>query len=460
MSVSLGRNLLRTLAAPTLLLVFAAGGVAYGTAKTVVSAAYDQNLVNLAHGIAGHVHPQVGGIELALSREAEMVLRTDTLDRIFFRVRDDTGAILGGDTDLPPLGDASGISAAGPGRTRSPIPEFADIDYRNESIRAVRMYRPIGQRGVYITVAETLNKRNDALDRLLLGFGSVAALLLAAVGIAARFGIPSGLSPLARLEHSLAARSGTDLTPIDPEGVPLEIREVVRALDGLLERLRAANNAQRHFLQDAAHQLRTPLAALQIQLELLVDGADAAAIARLQHSVARLTRLANQLLALARAESGPRLIAAASPIELAPLIDALVEDWLQLADQKGIDFGVQREPITITGDPTMLQELIANLVDNALKYTPTGGCVTLRCTCEGDFVAIEVVDDGAGIPEAVRERVFERFYRLPDAGASGSGSGLGLAIAREIVHCHRGSISIDAGDDGRGTCVRVRLPLE
>ncbi len=457
MPASLRRNLLRTLAVPTLLIVVAAGGLAYGTAKAVVGAAYDQNLVNLAHGVAGHVHLHEAGIELALSREAEMVLRTDTLDRIFFRVRDDTGAILGGDADLPVPGDPGEASAATATGRRSPIPAFIDLDYRDEAIRAVRLYRPIGQRGVNITVAETLNKRSDALDRLLLGLGSAVALLLAAVAVAARFGIPSGLSPLARLEHSLATRSGTDLSPIDPANVPVEIREVVRSLNGLLERLRAANAAQRHFLQDAAHQLRTPLAGLQVQLELLRNGADAAAIGRLRLSVARLTRLANQLLALARAESGQRLVAEASPIELAPLIDALVEDWVQLADQKNIDLGVQRDPVTMTGDPTMLQELIANLMDNALKYTPAGGCVTLRCAAGNDAVDIEVVDDGPGIPEAARERAFERFYRLPDAGASGSG--LGLAIAREIAHCHGGSIVLGDGPGGCGTRVRVRLPL-
>lgn len=240
--------------------------------------------------------------------------------------------------------------------------------------------------------------------------------------------------------------------------MPREVREVIGAVNGLLERLRTANAQQRAFLQDAAHQLRTPLAGLQMQLELLeARPADDAARARLRQSVARVTRLANQLLALARAEAGERLIADATEVELAALIDAMVEDWVDRADARNIDLGIEREPVRVHGDPTLLQELIANLMDNALKYGRAGGMVGLRCVIEDDHVLIEVCDDGTGIAPAVREQVFERFYR--HAGSQANGSGLGLSIAREIVRSHGGRIAIDDGPNGRGTCVRVSLPL-
>lgn len=471
MQTSLRRNLLSALAAPTVVLLVTAGAVAYSSAKWVVGNAYDGNLINLAQAIATHVHAAPDGLTLTLSPEVEAVLRTDTVDRIYFRVRDQQGRLLGGDAELPTMDDSDALSSlpvpytpvgkeAPPARVPMPSsrPLFRDLAHAGQPIRAVRLYRESGASGFYITVAETLGKRSEAIDRLVVGFAWAGALLLIAAAVVARFSIPSGLAPLERLENSLRLRSGTDLSPIDPAGVPREVREVIGAVNGLLERLRTANAQQRAFLQDAAHQLRTPLAGLQMQLELLeARPADDAARARLRQSVARVTRLANQLLALARAEAGERLIADATEVELAALIDAMVEDWVDRADARNIDLGIEREPVRVHGDPTLLQELIANLMDNALKYGRAGGMVGLRCVIEDDHVLIEVCDDGTGIAPAVREQVFERFYR--HAGSQANGSGLGLSIAREIVRSHGGHIAIDDGPNGRGTCVRVSLPL-
>jgi len=151
-------------------------------------------------------------------------------------------------------------------------------------------------------------------------------------------------------------------------------------------------------------------------------------------------------------------MADATEVDLAALIDAMVEDWVERADARQIDLGIEREPVRIAGDPTLLQELIANLMDNALKYGRTHGTVSLRCARTGESVLIEVCDDGPGIPPVVREQVFERFYRHAGTAAA-TGSGLGLSIAREIVHSHGGRIDIDDGPQDCGTCVRVRLPL-
>lgn len=475
MQASLRRNLLSALAAPTVVLLVTAGAVAYSSAKWVVGNAYDGNLINLAQAIATHVHAAPDGLTLTLSPEVEAVLRTDTVDRIYFRVRDQQGRLLGGDAELPTMDDSDALSSlpvpytpvgkeAPPARVPMPSsrPLFRDLAHAGQPIRAVRLYRESGASGFYITVAETLGKRSEAIDRLVVGFAWAGALLLIAAGVVARFSIPSGLAPLERLENSLRVRSGTDLSPIDPAGVPREVREVIGAVNGLLERLRTANAQQRAFLQDAAHQLRTPLAGLQMQLELLeARPADDAARARLRQSVARVTRLANQLLALARAESGERLIADATEVDLGALIDAMVEDWVDRADARNIDLGIERESVHLHGDPTLLQELIANLMDNALKYGRAGGMVGLRCVMQDDHVLIEVCDDGPGIAPAVREQVFERFYR--HAASQADGSGLGLSIAREIVRSHGGRIAIDDGpanaEGGRGTCVRVSLPL-
>lgn len=473
MQRSLYRGLLQTFAGPTFLLLAAAGGLSYGVAKSVIGSAYDQNLVNLAHGVAIHLQPSNGVVTLQLSREAEAVLRTDTIDMIFFRVRAADGKILGGDADLPSLDpphvankpdaseELSNVEALPVSRSaaQTSAVQLFDSEYRGAPIRAIKLTQITNSQAFYVTVAETLNKRQQAMERLLLGFGSAAIMLLAAATLAVRFGIPSGLAPLKQLEDELSERSGTDLAPIDPDRIPREIREVVRALNALFDRLSAAHRGQRQFLQDAAHQLRTPLASLQMQLELLeTRPADSTAFLRLKHSVLRVTRLANQLLALARAESGMQLMATASPVDMAVLIDDMIEDWLDQADARSIDLGIERSKTTITGDPTLLRELIANLMDNALRYTSDGGEISLRCVEIEDLLHIDVSDSGPGIPESLREAVFERFYRLPDTTLSGSG--LGLPIAREIALCHRGTIDIGTGPGGKGTLVRVRMPLK
>lgn len=468
---SLRRSLLRALVAPIVVALLAGGVFGYRAAEKVVASAYDESLLNLANGIANRARVENGQITINLSAEAEELLRTDTMDHIYFRVRDDSGRIIAGDADLPP--PELPAQDLPPNFSELPQPEiqardphatstnfrlyFFDSHFRGEPIRGVRFHPFVDNHGFYVTVAETLGKRRAAIRDLLLGFGLAVLLVLAAAGAVVHYGIPSGLASLRELEEQLAARSGQDLTPVDLTDVPLEIRELVRALNALLSRLREAHAAQREFLQDAAHQLRTPLAGLQVQIELLHSGqADQSASKNLRKSVTRVTRLANQLLALARAEAGHHLMTNATSVNLAEMIDEMLEEWLRSADEKNIDFGVQRDASTITGDPTLLRELIANLVDNALKYTPMGGQVTLRCTVVGEVVEIDVSDNGPGIPEHERERVFERFHRLPDAVASGSG--LGLPIAREIVAGHHGTIDITCGTDGKGTCVQVRMP--
>ncbi|MCB1965649.1 MAG: sensor histidine kinase [Candidatus Accumulibacter sp.] len=468
---SLRSSLLKALAGPLLVALCAGGVFAYRAAEKVVSSAYDQSLLNLANGIANRVRVEDGGVTINLTGEAEALLRTDTVDHIYFRVRDDSGQIIAGDADLPPPEIAAPILAEivpdpGPPNTSprdvstkaaAPRSLFFDTRFRGQAIRGVRFHPVVDKHGIYVTVAETLGKRRDAIRDLLLGFGLAVLLLLAAVAVVVRYGITSGLASLRQLEKELAERSGQDLAPVDLRHVPVEIREVVGALNALLTRLREANAAQREFLQNAAHQLRTPLAALQVQVELLCREQPELSVPNsLRTSVKRVTRLANQLLALARAEGSQHLMASASSVDLAGLIDEMLEEWLRIADEKKIDFGIQRDVATVTGDPTLLRELIANLVDNALKFTPAGGQVTLRCVHTATVVEIDVSDSGPGIPEHERNRVFERFHRLPDATTVGSG--LGLPIAREIVCGHRGSITITSCADGKGTNVQVRLP--
>jgi two-component system sensor histidine kinase TctE len=295
------------------------------------------------------------------------------------------------------------------------------------------------------------------------------------------------------LAEAVEDRSPRDLSPIDEAASPTEVRPLVHSLNRLFALVNAQAEGQRRFVADAAHQLRTPLAGLQAQVEAwammakasapprvphqeserkmaltqegraqgaIVLGADQ--IEKLRNATRRTSQLAHQLLALSRADA--RSLDAQPPqrVDLKDLCEALLESFLDAATGKGLDLGLDVQPVHVTGHGWLLRELVSNLVDNAIKYTPAGGIVTLRCGMRQGRagpprVFIEVEDDGPGVPEAERARVTQRFYRVP--GTVGEGTGLGLAIADEIARVHRASLRLGAGPQGRGLLVTVTFPL-
>jgi two-component system, OmpR family, sensor kinase len=272
-----------------------------------------------------------------------------------------------------------------------------------------------------------------------------------------------GLSPLRRLTRALDTRHPEALEPLPDARLPFEVQPLVRALNALLERLSAAIETQKAFVADAAHELRTPLAAVQIQAQLVAraqdDCARRDAMTDLQAGVTRATRLAEQLLALARAEPDGR--AASGSVDLHALVEDCVLAYAPLAQQRGVDLGIERsEPATVTGDPEALRVMLNNLLDNATKYTPSGGRVDVFLQVDDGHPVVSIGDSGPGIPEAERDRVFDRFYRV-GAGASRArtdvaGSGLGLAIVRRIALQHRATISLGDSQAG-GLLVSVRF---
>jgi two-component system, OmpR family, sensor histidine kinase TctE len=274
------------------------------------------------------------------------------------------------------------------------------------------------------------------------------------------FGVGKGLEPLEHLREEIEARSHRDLRPIPPEHAPVEVRPLLIALNELLARLDRTLQSQQQFVANAAHQLRTPLAGLRMQVEYGLSQSDPAehlrVLRELGLSTERAVRLANQLLTLARAEAGFAQADSMRIIDLRNVAGEAAESLMPAAIRKRIDLGLELHAAPLRGDFFLLKELLSNLIDNAIAYTPSGGRITVSTASEGGIAMLRVEDDGIGIPESQRLLVFERFYRAD--GTAGEGCGLGLAIVREIAHLHGGKVDIQSPARGRGTIVSLEFP--
>ena len=309
-------------------------------------------------------------------------------------------------------------------------------------------------------VGETLHKRNRLVGEILAAELVPTALFAVAAIALATLGVSRGLQPLERLRSELLQRAPRDLRPLSASAAPVEIAPVVDAFNRLLDQVREASTMRQRFLATAAHQLRTPLAGLQMHLELLLRRGLPAEVRneveRIHRASVRASRLANQLLALAKVESAAGASRKFERIDLLATAGAAADQWVAEARDRDIDLGFSLGAAEIEGDPLLLGELVDNLLDNALRYTPAGGAVTVHTGCRDGVPFLCVEDTGPGIPAQERGKVLERFYRIP--GTSGEGSGLGLAIVREVVDRHRGTLEIDTPDGAGGTRFCVRFP--
>ncbi len=432
----------------TLLVAGAVG--AYFLSLEPASEAYDQALVDVGIALGERIRSSGDSVSFDLPRAAEQVLRTDKYDTIYYHVRDANGTALAGDPGLPPIP-----------ASQEPVDGVVAFDgeYRDQKIRVVALLVPCGGKTCTVQVAETTNKRNRLARNIVLS-SLVPELLIALATLAiVWFGVKRGLAPLEILSAEIRSRSARDLRPIDPSHAPEEARPLVGALNQLFGQVAESTGNQQRFLANAAHQLRTPLAGLQAHTELAlaqdVPEAHRAQLEQVHRATIRTARLANQLLALARVEPGGTRVDAA-PVNLRAVVEGAADEWVHRALAKEIDLGFELLDAQVSGDALLLREALANLVHNALEYTPQGGRVTVTTGMRNDCAFLEVEDDGPGIPPAEREQVLERFYRVP--GTSGTGSGLGLSIVREIALAHAAEISIHAGAHGRGSKVGLTFP--
>lgn len=316
------------------------------------------------------------------------------------------------------------------------------------------------QRGLVFQVAQPMRVRERFAAAAALRTIAPVLLLLPALGLLVWLTVGRGLRPLEAVAAEVEARTPSALSPVADRNLPREVRPLVEALNDLLGRLGSALEAQRRFVADAAHELRTPLTALNLQVQLAERAAAGeertAALAAVKEGIARATRVVEQLLTLARQE--PEAVARpAMETDLADLARQVIAELMPLAESRAIDLGMGRaEPARIMGDREGLRALLANLVDNAVRYTQERGRVDVSTfTADGEAV-IEVTDNGPGIPAEERERVFDRFYRR--AGSGAAGSGLGLSIVKAIAARHGGRVELAEAPGGRGLSARVTLP--
>jgi len=316
-------------------------------------------------------------------------------------------------------------------------------------------------RGRVIQVAQPMQVREQLAAGLALRAAAPIGLLVPILAALVWIVVGRGLRPLEAIAQAVRKRDSTSLAPLSVGAVPVELAPLVGELNNLLARLGGALEGQRRFLADAAHELRSPLTAVRLQAQLAERAADAAArgraIVELKGGVERATRTVEQLLTLARQAPEARTLVR-EPVDLVVLAQAVVTEFAGQAAQKNIDLGLARaQPAVVNGDSAALRVLLANLVDNAVRYTPCGGAVDVEVgTEEGDTRAafVAVCDNGPGIPAGERERVFDRFYRVPGSGEVGSG--LGLALVREIAGRHAAAVSLEDRPGG-GLVVRLRF---
>jgi len=346
--------------------------------------------------------------------------------------------------------------------------EFLSVVEGGITYRVAAQRYDIAAGDLIVMLADGSDARQHWLDNLLVRVLLPNLLLLVVAAVAVTWAVARALRPLIDLKQAVERRSPRDLSPIDADSAPAEVRPLVSSLNRLFALVNVQSEAQRRFVADAAHQLRTPLAGLQAQVEAWAQAARSMGtgdllslrvdqVQRLRDATRRTSQLANQLLALSRADA---LSADAQPlhqVDLKDLCENILALYLDAAAAKGIDLGLESQPAQTRGHAWLLRELLINLVDNAVKYTPDGGCITLRCGQEhvagAELAWIAVEDDGPGIPDDERDRVLQRFYRLQ--GSAGEGNGLGLAIADEIARAHHTQLQLRAGPTGRGLCVRV-----
>ena len=422
--------------------------VTYLAASAIADVTFDRELREMTFAVAEEFRSNVRDSRGDRLLPVLNALRNDPVDRMFVQVALQSGEVAAGDANLP----------LPPGQDGSD-PGFVRIRGDTVSGQATRigyLMLPSSATGdaVWVQVAEPVERRRTLVGNVTALVMAMVTLLVPLMVALAWFGLWRGLRPLRELRQRIEARPAEDLSPIPPEDAPLELSPLLASLNSQLDRVRHHIDAQRRFVADAAHQLRTPLAGLKAQADAALRG-DTLEEARgrlvqIEQSADRLSRLVAQLLSLARADNALTQAPPGETVNLDSLLREVCEAAAEHALARPVELGFDASAggVTVTGSPLLLRELFANLVDNAIRYTPPGGEVAVRVR-SGPPHRVVIEDSGVGIPEDERELVFERFHRVLGTGASGSG--LGLSIVRTIAGIHGAEVTLDVARAEGGT---------
>jgi two-component system sensor histidine kinase TctE len=453
------RRALLLLLLPAMLAVAAADvWLTWRTAVGAANAAYDRSLFGAVKAIDANISTASGGIGVEMPYQMLEFFELRASGEVYFRVATEDGLVDIGNTDLPlpstPL--------------TSGRPDFADQTYYGDHVRvasyARTLDRPVGgargEQRIIIQVAEAVKSRSDFTRTLVLESVSRDVVLIGLGAVLLAWLVNWVLAPLHRLQSQVLARRPDDLTPIDTATVPRDVTPLVEAINQHVQRNRELVEQRQRFVDDASHQLRTPLATLAAQMSYAQRERDPArvrdALRAIKVQLDSTVHQTNQMLALARADSARIEIA---PIDLGALAEAVTREQWNDARERGIDLGFEPPelPVIVAGHVGLLREALLNLLLNALKYTPRGGHVTVNVRISDDSAMLSVIDDGPGIPAAERARAGERFFRA--SNVTGSGAGLGLAIVRSVANHLGGSMAVEAGPQERGCAMSILLPL-
>ena len=475
---SLFGEILDWMLTPLLLLWPISLALTWLVAQNIAGKPFDRALEYNVQALSKLVVVRNNQVQFNLTGPAREILRADDTDRVYYQVLGTRGEYLGGEHDLPlPPDDDKGND--GEVRLREDKIQGEDIRVAYTWIK-VDMKFPVPEgknvsrepapQTVLVQVAETLEKRKTLATEIVKGTMVPQFVTLPLAVLLVWLALVRGIKPLAQLEKRIRARKPDDMSPLDDTAVPEEVAPLVSSINDLLSRLKVSLTAQKRFLADAAHQLKTPLAGLRMQADLAQRETDADELKKsLKHigrASIRATHTVNQLLALARAETTGRSLAK-QRIDLVNIAREAMSDSVPHAIEKKIDLGYDgpaagQQPTQLEGNATLLKEMVRNLLDNAIAYTPENGQVTLRLLTDrfSGVLVLLVEDSGPGIPESERELVFQPFYRA--LGTNVDGSGLGLAIVLEIANQHDAIITIEDAElpghpHSPGTRIAIRF---
>jgi len=454
---SLFGEILDWMFAPMLLLWPLSVVITFILARSLADVPFDRALIERTDALARQAALASTRSDVTLPRAPEDFVTGDDDDVVYFQVIGPRSKLLIGQVDLPP---PRLYDYPEPGRIK-----LRTATYRGSDVRIGYVYVDDGQADdgapVLVQVAETLDKRTRLANEIIKGVIFPQFMILPVAVTLVWFGLSRGLAPLKSLQRLIRNRSPDDLSPIDPRLAPEEIAPLIDAFNDQLDRLRGNIEGQKRFIAAAAHQMKTPLAGVRMQTELALRERDPAQLRRSLELIAlssqRASHVVSQLLALARTET-QRTGMQRIPMDINTLARDIVSDWVPMSITRQIDLGYEtnadqsdgrrpEQPLRIDGNALLLRELLNNLIDNALRFTPAGGTVTVSIRRSRDTVLLEVDDTGPGVPAHERELVFDRFYRV--LGTDVDGSGLGLAIVREIAEQHDAVVSVNDTHPGQ-----------